>query len=242
MNQSFGVGSVLGTGFRVYGRNIIAFTLITAVVYVPIILWTLSLVSGTEMSLSSMTRYVGGVGILSLLLNSFVSATLTYGVVKELQGQRASIGACLATGFSRMLPALGVGVLTALAIVGGCVLLIVPGIIAACALYVAMPASVIEKPGVVGALKRSAELTKGYRGAIFGLLLVMGVGNYALGRVEQAVFPLDSMAHIKTYLFINCGTSIIVGALSSVIAAVAYFQLRADKDGTTAHDLAKVFE
>jgi hypothetical protein len=241
MNQSFGVGSVLGMGFRVYGRNIVAFTLITAVVYVPIILWTLSLLSG-DMSLSSLSKYVAGVGLLSLVLNSFVSATLTFGVVKELQGQRAGIGACLATGFARMMPALGVGILTALAIMGGMILLIIPGIIAMCALYVAMPASVIEKPGVVGALKRSAELTKGYRGAIFGLVLIMGIFNYALGRVEQVAFPLDSMAHIKTYLWINCGTSIVIGALTSVIAAVAYFQLRADKDGTTANDLAKVFE
>ncbi len=239
MNQSFGVGSVLGMGFRVYGRNIVAFTLIAGVVYVPLILWTLSLTSGTfSAEAFAHFRYAAA---LQILLNAFMTATLTYGVVKELQGQRASIGACLATGFARMLPAVGVALLQALAIMGGMILLIVPGIIAACALYVAMPASVIEKPGIVGALKRSAELTKGYRGAIFGLLLILGVGGFVIGMVEQSAF-IHGAQGFKSYLLVNCATDIVVGALSSVIAAVAYFQLRAEKDGTTAHDLAKVFE
>jgi uncharacterized membrane protein len=225
----------------VYGRNLVAFTLITAVLYVPLILWTLVLING-ELTVSALTKYGAGAGILGLVLNSFVSATLTFGVVKELQGQRAGLGAILGTGFARMFPVLGVGLLTALAICGGMILLIIPGIIAACALYVAMPASVIEKPGVMGALKRSAELTKGFRGQIFGVLVILIAVNYAISRVEQAAFTLNTIANIKTYLLVNCATSIVVGTLGSVISAVAYFQLRADKDGTSAHDLAKVFE
>jgi hypothetical protein len=239
MNQTFGVGSVLGMSFRVYGRNIVPFTLIAAVVYAPLILWTISLTSGSfSPEAAAHYRYAGA---LQFPLNAFMTATLTYGVVKELQGQRASIGSCLATGFARMFPAIGVALLQALAILGGMMLLIIPGIIAACTLYVAMPASVIEKPGIIGALKRSAELTRGYRGAIFGMFLIMIGGGIVIAMVEQSAF-VHGVEGFRTFLLANCITTIILGALSSVIAAVAYFQLRADKDGTTAHDLAKVFE
>src|SRR5260221_10368879 len=107
MSQQFGVGSILGTAFRVYLRNFIPFTLIAGLLYIPMIVFT-GWFLNSEFTVSSLLKYAGISAVLSLVLNSFVSATLTYGVVKELQGQRASIGACIATGFTRMLPALGV--------------------------------------------------------------------------------------------------------------------------------------
>jgi hypothetical protein len=136
---------------------------------------------------------------------------------------------------------LGVALLCGLAIVGGMILLIVPGIIAACVLYVAMPASVIEKPGVFGALRRSSDLTRGYRGAMFGLLLIVGVINWLIGKVEQTAFDMSTLANIKTYMYVNCASSIVMGAFTSVLAAVAYYSLRVEKDGTTVDELAAVF-
>ena len=35
MNEAFGVGAVMGKGFRIWTKNLIPFLLITSVVYLP---------------------------------------------------------------------------------------------------------------------------------------------------------------------------------------------------------------
>ena len=53
------------------------------------------------------------------LLNPFISAAVTYGVVMQLQGRRASIGTCIGVGFGRFFPVLGVTLLSTLLIGAG---------------------------------------------------------------------------------------------------------------------------
>jgi hypothetical protein len=228
--------------FRVYARNFIAFTLITAVLYIPLIAWMLHASSSRIETLNDALKQLAVVGGLSLFLNSFVTATLTFGVVKDLQGQRASIGACISTGFKRMLPALGVGLLAGLAMVGGFVLLLIPGFIVMCMLYVSTPASVIEKPGVLGALRRSRDLTSGHKGGVFGILFMLWLIGWGISKIEAAAFTPTSVEDFRLSMYITMGIQVILGTLSSVVAAVAYYALRAEKEGTSANELAAVFE
>ena len=241
MNEQFGVGSVLGMGFRVYFRNIIAFTLITALLYVPIILFTTWFLSRDSFDVASLAKFSLALVALNMVLNSFVSATLTYGVVKELQGQRASIGACIVVGFKRMLPVMGVAIVSALAIMGGMILLIIPGFIVLCMLYVATPASVIEAPGVFGALRRSRELTNGHKGSIFGLVFLLGLISWGVNKIHEVAMPI-TVENFKSFMYINTAISIVFAALGACVAAVAYSALRAEKEGTSANELASVFE
>jgi hypothetical protein len=251
MNTTFGVGNVLATGFRIWVKNFVPFMLITALIYSPVLIWGISSVQGeidTE-RFSSVVRTLGYIGLSTFLLNVLVSAALTYGVVMELQGQRASIGACIATGLVRFFPALGTGLLSLLCIMGGTILLIIPGIIAFCMLYVATQASVIERPGVLNALKRSRELTQGHKLEIFGLLFLLGLLSFGLQKVCQAVaLPDVSSGHFEDFLrsipkfmYISLAEHMIVGSVSAVMASVAYYFLRAEKEGTSAQELAAVF-
>ncbi len=259
MNEQFGVGAVMGTGFRVWARNIVPFVLITAVIYVPIFLWgTMTL--GSAGSVNEVVRFTGYAALMTFFLNVFVTATITYGVVMELQGKRAGIGACIGVGFKRLLPAMGVAVLSLLAI-GGVILLcllpviaigsagiifLIPGVIFAmiifCRLYVAMPASVVEKPGVMGALTRSGQLTMGRKGQIFGIVLLLGVMSWAIGKLQGAMFEPRSIADLRLSVYISLGIQVLTGSLGSVISAVAYYYLRNEKEGTSASELASVFE
>lgn len=253
MENRFGIGSVLGTGFKIWFKNFLPFMLITTLIYAPLLIWGVSVVQG-ELDLFKLKKIVDfatySAGVI-LLLNIFVSAALTYGVVMELQGQHASIGACIATGLVRFFPVLGVALLSALAVAGGFLALIVPGIIVFCMLYVATQASVLERPGLIGALKRSRELTAGHRMEIFGLLFILGLINWGLQKVVEAVMLPDAgnpaifdetLKRIPTYMYVDLARSIIVGSLGSVMAAVTYFQLRNEKEGTSANELARVFE
>lgn len=246
MREEFTVGRVLSTGFKIWLKNLIPFLLITVVIYSPLLIWGVLTVQGelTLAKLERIVRFSQFSALLVLVLNSFVAAALTFGVVKELQGERASIGACFATGMSRFLPVLGVALLEGIAIIGGMILLIVPGIIVACMLFVATPASVIEKPGIIGALKRSRELTQGNKVGIFGLLVVLGVLGFVLQKiVEKVLFdPLRFEATLRPYLYADLARQLIVGSLGAVIIAVAYYFLRSSKEGTSASELARVFE
>jgi len=252
MNTTFGVGNVLATGFRIWIKNFIPFMLITALIYSPVLIWGISGVQG-EMTLDrieSVSKMQLGIAGLTVLLNILVSAALTYGVVMELQGQRASIGACITTGLVRFLPALGTGILSVLCIAGGAILLLIPGLIVFCMLYVATQVTVIERPGMLGALKRSRELTKGHKLEIFGLLFILGLLGFGVGKVFQAVtmphfgdgaYLEENLRNLSTYMYMNLAQQMILGSLGAVMASVAYYFLRAEKEGTSASELAAVF-
>ena len=57
--------------------------------------------------------------------------------------------------------------------------------------------------------------------------------------------PADVEAAIeglKTYLYANFVVDLLLGTLGGVVAAVTYYLLRAEKEGTSADELAAVFE
>lgn len=242
----FTIGHAIGQGFRIWGRNIIPFTLLGVIVYSPLILWVaLSFNEGID--LERAYTIAGGVVLLSILFNIFLSGAVTYGVVMEMRGTHVGLGACVATGIRRFLPALGVSFLSMLAVIGGFIALIIPGIIVYCMLYVAVQASVMEKPGLFGALRRSRALTAGNKLNIFGLLFLLGlITGIPRTVVEKIILPdpdnPSSFEAVKTYVYVTLGFSIVIGTIGAVIAAVTYFQLRQDKDGVSIEEIARVFE
>ena len=191
---------------------------------------------------------------------------LTYGVVMELRGRRAGVGACIGVGLARLFPVLGVmlllgiiliavGIVAVIMILGLGLFGVVAGLVLVGAIYtvyyVAIPAAVLERPGVAGALSRSSELTRGRRGAVFGLLfLVFGV-RIAITLLMRSVIIDEAAAlanpdliygMLKTYYW----GALIVGILSSILAgtlaSVTYYLLRLEKEGTSADELAAVFD
>ena len=252
MNTTFGIGNVLGTGIRIWVKNFVPFMLITALIYSPLWIWTFSTVHGemTTDKLLAAARVEQFQAAIVVLLNLFVAAALIYGVVMELRGQRASLGTCIATGIARFFPALGAALLSVLCIMAGSIL-IIPGIIFACMLYVTTPAAVLERPGVLGALKRSRELTYGHKFEIFGLSVIMVLAGLGLGKlVENMTLPhLSERGHIEetmrnfpTYMYVNLALQMVLSSLGAVMEGVAYYFLRAEKEGTSADELARIFD
>ncbi len=252
---SFSVGDVLGKGFSTYFKNLPAFLVMALVVYAPLILYGLVADPPTASSLDDLQSQaliftgviIGGGMLLSLVMSSAV----TYTVVEELNGRHAPVGKSLLVGLTRALPTLAVGIVCAVCILLGMLALVVPGVIVMCMLYVATPASVVERPGIGGALSRSAFLTKGYRWGIFGLIIIVGVLSGIVDYVLEAVL-VDSREFRgvkvinpddwRLYVLLNVGVQAIVGALGAVMAATTYVSLRSDKDGVGVGELARVFE
>lgn len=160
-SDHFTIGGVLGTGFRIWFKNLLPFLIISALIYAPLVIWGIARAQGDLAAAPPDDTAVWIELALELLANIFVAGALTYGIVMELQGQRASLGACIATGVARFGAVLGVAVLASLAFVVGLLALVVPGIIVYCVLYVATPAAVIERTGVRGAAASTSRAASG---------------------------------------------------------------------------------
>ncbi|MGE0400558.1 MAG: hypothetical protein AB7T06_27865 [Kofleriaceae bacterium] len=171
---------------------------------------------------------------LAILLNTILSASLTYGVVMELYGTRPSLRACISNGVAQLIPVIGVVALSSLGIGAG-LLLIVPGIVFALNWYVVVPVAIIERLGVMDSLRRSRELTHDHRGQLFAIVVVTWLVTFALTYVGQQM--LDGLA----LLLASAVWSAMCGSLFAVVTAVAYTTLRQVKEGTRVPEIATAF-
>ncbi len=241
----FSIGTALRLSFVAWFRNLIPFTVLTAILYLPLLGWVIVATRGApeaaELSRLSLLLPLG-----VFLINSLLTGTVTYGVVMDLRGERASLASSLGVGVRRALPILGVSVLMWLAIGVGMLALFVPGLIVMYMLFVAIPASVVERPGLVGALRRSRELTKGNRWGLVGLSMLSGipiaVTTFGLQRAMLGDPATASASQWTPYLFAELGRMVLVAPYAAVLPAIAYFLLRQEKEGTSARQLGSIFE
>lgn len=240
----FSIGSILGRSFSIFGKNIVSFILLGVLLHIPSIYIVHDLLAQIDSG-----SWDGSSGLLPRLIGFFsgqmLAATLIYGTVMELRGMHAGVGKCIQVGLVRALPVMLTAIVAGLAIGVGFILLIVPGIIVMTILYVAIPVAVVERPGIMAALSRSSELTRGYRMRIFGLVfVVMGTAvliNYLIGSKVGDAF-LEDPSSLGTYLYASTAFEIVLAILGAIISAVVYHDLRAIKDGVNIDELAAVFE
>ena len=246
MDYTFNIGPAIERGVRIWLRNFVPFTLLTALAYAPMAIATYAVTHGDH-DRATVKLYGSLLGMMVAFLNILLTAMLTYGVVMDLRGRPAGLLHCVGVGLRRFLPALGVALLVLLATVGGTILFIVPGLMATCAFYVAVPAAIVEKPGLFGALGRSRVLTRGYRWHILGLTLLVGMIPAIVGIVVRfSILGLDdrhaSLGQWTDYLYAQTGLSVLFGPLGAVFPAVTYYLLRQDKESASVSDLVSVFE
>ena len=153
------------------------------------------------------------------------------------------MGVVLAMGLRSLPGVFWVSLLSGLVVFGGLLLLVVPGVIVACMLWVVVPVAVLEQRGGLEALRRSRELTKGLLGPVFGVVFVFGFLEWVVNKVlEISLLSDPTPASVQAFLLISLGCSLVLSTLSSVAAAVGYVHLRHGTDGVTAGDLASVFD
>ncbi len=223
--------------FAILGRQFVKFALLALLPMAPLLLLILGLGSSSGTPGAGSAFAAALTGILTFALQTVAQATSLYGAFQDMRRQPFTIGQSLQVGLARAVPVIGVAILVGLATGLGFVLFIVPGVIAGCMLYVAIPACVIEKTGVIASLSRSVALTKGYRWQIFGLFLLVVVvalvGALVLARIGGEGF----VGQILGFVW-----QVVSTAIGAVLAAVIYHDLRAAKEGIDLDTLANVFD
>jgi len=191
-------------------------------------------------------------GLVSFIAKAFCSCFLISGALASLEGRPQTVGAQVRAGLPVVLPVIGIQILSGIAIGATSLLLVVPGFIVLCMLSVAVPAEVAERTGVLGAMSRSAVLTKGHRWSILGVLalffVAIGVIGAVIGLVVGLVFYggksyLNADASPLAYVgvIVTALSSALFTMLSSVGVAALYAELRLVKDGPQTQALAEVF-
>ena len=241
--QQFSAGSVMSRGAGVLAKNFLPFLVLTAIVFVPVILHAyLTAKTPEEIMAAGKVDYVQVLSghLLNMVATNVLAGLVAYGVFHSLRGKgEVSMGERLAKGVGRLAPVLAVGIVTGVGIILGTICLIIPGIMLACAWYVAVPSAVVESPGVMGALKRSAFLTSGSRWAVFGIFVLVFLMQLAAVFIFQLLFrTLD----FKLIVILSTAVGALFALFGAVCAAVAYHDLRIQKEGADVDDLIAVFE
>jgi len=195
--------------------------------------------------LSGLLLFVGG--LVSFVFNAVLQVAIIYGAAAWLNGREAGFGDCLSAGLRRCLPLIGLGIVAFLAIGFGTMLFFVPGIMMGVAWIAAAPALVTERTGVFGALSRSADLTRGRRWPIFGLLVLyliaFGVVQQVLNSLMGVVFGAATpQAMILNQLPVGAVLGVVVAVINSAGIASIYYELRSTREGIGPEALAAVFD
>lgn len=185
-------------------------------------------------SLEGLLLFFAGT-VLSIVVSQLMVGWMATASYQALLGRRCSIGESLAAGFRSTLLLLGASARLAFGCLVGLVMLIVPGILFFCVYGLIAPIVVCEGESGMGALNRSADLTRGGRlrffAAIFGLAVVLGFPSQILGRLSlnimRAVF--GSLPAFAPTLIEGVFASLFASLLSQV-PIVAWFLLRRSKE------------
>lgn len=156
---------------------------------------------------------------------ALLASSLTFAVVDVQRTGSASAGEALARGL-KALPMVFVVSLIYTVVTGfGYLMLIVPGVIFSLMFAVCIPAAVVEGLGPVAALKRSAELTKGYRGLVFITFFLWGLLVAVLSWVVAWSFTNAGNLDLLPTLLLQTAILGMLGSSSHVLTVYIYLAL-----------------
>src|SRR5262249_25512441 len=140
----------------------------------------------------------------------------------------------------RFAPLVVLAILLPILWVAGVVLLVVPCLILIAVTYVTIPAFQIEGLGPVASIKRSARLTKGYRWRILALSFITQGVEVSVDQGLQWLYTLTGGSPEMLIALLLWNT--LWGLFNCIVVGVAYFELRAAKEGFDVHQVASALD
>ncbi|EGF93551.1 putative membrane protein [Asticcacaulis biprosthecium C19] len=170
-------------------------------------------------------------------------------------GKKADLGAAISGALRNIIPIILISIVCGLLVMGGLILLIVPGIIWAIATCVAVPAYVGERGiGIMGAINRSFELTRNNRWTLFAVFLVVLVLFFLVAGVFGMIGAVAmlgggavgtdpaSASVLSIVQIVNIVFEASLEILSNVFVAALYVCLREVPGKQNPSQAASVFE
>jgi hypothetical protein len=241
--RPMGIGEILSAAFQLYQRYWRTLLAIAAVVVVPFTLLQYLLghavrVTGVATSngvvVTTSSWRVGLAGLVTALAGVVMflvlTGAITRAVAAEAAGEDPGVEQSYRFGFHRLGSVLLVSVLVGLAIIGGLILFIIPGIWIGIRLSMSTQALVVEGRRPTEAMGRSWALVGGHWWHAFGTLIVAGLLTGLVNALITAPFNQTSwflqavVAAIATVITLPYGT---------LVGVLLYLDLRARKEQLT---------
>ncbi len=187
------------------------------------------------------------VAVLSILIWLVTTGAVTLAAYDARLGRAPRLGTYLARALGAAPAIVVLGTLYMLAVGVGLMVLLVPGLYLLARYWVMVPAVLVDGAGL-GGLSRAAELTRGYRWPIVGLILGVLALNVLLSLVLGLALGAGAFAGAAALgqpapLLVVADTLITAAqtALMSVFTALLYARLREIKEGLGLENLAEIF-
>jgi hypothetical protein len=205
-----------------------------------------------QMSVARLLAMAFGVASLSMAFTAIVEGALVFTILAHSEGRRADIVDTLPPAMSRLVPLMLLGLLIGAGYMLGLFVLIIPGVMLYVIWWVAAPAFVVERLGVIAALGRSVELTSGARWHVFGVQLVLGIASWVVGLMLRGA-GIASAGGLATGgalspnggsligLALFAGMQAIGLTIYAAMHASMYLELREWKEGPATDALAEIF-
>jgi len=198
--------------------------------FVPIALVVFVVVAAVSLVLVIL---LGWVGVLLAGLFSLAGTFWLQGAIAEagadVRDGRAdlSIGDTLKAISPKIARLVGAGLLAALGIIGGFILLIVPGLILLTWWVLISPVIVLEDKGAIEAFGRSRELVRGNGWNVFGAIAIaIGIAIVAsiIGTLVLFWLPDDLESFVRSLI-----SNTVIGPFIATAWTLMYFRLRGDE-------------
>lgn len=249
----FSIGRAFAMTLGVLGRNLWAMA--------PVALAVTAIQSGIDYALTGdpLGNESGANSVIAIFVYALITAPVTYGTFQDLRGARVGTVAMISGGFHRVGRVIGASFVVGLvafvpAIFAGLfwvmsnMLGIVFGAAAAVFLvyvlvlwFVVIPVLVVEDVRFSSSFSRSAELSRGRRWRMLGLLLTYGVMVVAVGAATLMINEVAVDAPVLGLILV-LPLIALYSVVGAILPAVTYYLLRAEKEGIGIEDIVKVFD
>jgi hypothetical protein len=224
MPPKLDVGATLGEVFSIYRTR--------AGVLLPLAFWLYLFVSIID-GLIGERLVLEPIELVVATIAGTLYQGMVVGVVRDAKGsgREASVGVLMKSVMPVILPLIGVGLLSGLAIGIGLVLLIFPGLILLTIWAVVAPVVVVERTGVTPAFGRSRALVRGNGLAVFRVIAVAFIIALVAGLVLTAIAAAIANGPLIRIVF-SAIASTFTAPVGALVATVLYFRLVAIRVGS----------
>jgi hypothetical protein len=249
------LGDILSTAFEVYKANAAKLILIVAIVVVPLALigalirdFAFGITYHTEVIAGQTVRipdvvisrgYFGSsflatlLPVIAFVMSYVLQAAVARAGAQAVVGDQVDAEASYRYGFRRFGSVLWISILVGLIVLGGLILLVIPGIIFAVFLAVSIPALVIENRRGTDALGRSWNLVKGSWWHVFGTVIVAFL---ITGIIAGIISAIGGSFWVTSWIFSSIA-QILVAPYVALVMVILYLDLRARQEAMTADTL-----
>ncbi len=239
------IGHTLDAGFKLYFvsfKQVLALSILAALsVSVPMLAMILGIpmFSANDVAPGNgliATFIIGFVVCMILYMSFYLAALCRIGGIAY--GQNLSLGACMSTGLRRIIPVILATILYSLAVMGGFLLFIIPGLIVWMSLIFYALCIVLEGDGILESLRHSHRLVWGnwWRTAVIGT--VVFVIYYVIYLAIEIPFAVvDQIVFNSEFGAVPGFGQAMLSTVGDIIATIITFPLMTSVMVTVFHDL-----